>query len=120
MKRSLSAVAVVALVALVSACGSARSEVRTSNGGLLDCPSETIEYAVFDRSFDAPGSPLPDGALAILSWDLGEPPGNPHVESETDNEAVFVYTDADGSRVGRVAVVRPETGWFIQWTERCG
>ena len=52
----------VALIA-TSSCGvGARSEVVTSNGGILDCPSGTIEYAHFDRSFEAPGSPTPGGA----------------------------------------------------------
>ena len=111
--------AIVALMTLANACGSTRTEVQTNNGGILDCPSETIEYAVFDRSLEAPGSQLPSDALAILSWDLGTPPGDPQVESEIDDEVVFVYTDAEGNRVGRAVVIRPEAGWFIQETERC-
>ncbi len=119
MKRRTLACAIVAVTVAVSACSSTRTEVRTNNSTTLDCPSETVEYAVFDHNFEAPGSPLPSDALAVLSWDIGVPRGEPEVESKVGNEVVFVYTDADGNRLGRVVVVRPETGWFIQRTERC-
>lgn len=119
MKRWTTAAAVVALAAVVSTCGATRTEVRTNSGGILDCRSETVEYEVFDRSLEARGSPSPEGMLAALSWDLGEHPGELRVESESNDEVAFVYIGADGSRLGRVVVVRVDTGWFIQRTEHC-
>ena len=47
---------IVALVVMLAAssCGTGpRSEVVTNNGGVLDCPSDTVEYAHFDHSFEA-------------------------------------------------------------------
>jgi len=119
MKARGSAAVVVVLAA--SSCGmGSRSEVVTNNSGVLDCPSDTIEYADFDRSFEAPGSATPSGAFESLSPDLGLPPGTPAVEVKGPTSAVCLFTDSEGNRRGRVFVSKPETGWFIERTERCG
>lgn len=122
MKRQWTLAGAVVAIAVVGACGSSgeRTEIRTNNGGLLDCRSDTVEYAVFDRSLTAPGSATSADALAVLTEDIIRPPGNPEAESETTAEVVYVFTDEDGNRLGRVGIIRPETGWFVEWAERCG
>jgi hypothetical protein len=56
----------------------------------------------------------------LLGDDL-VPPGTPEMESESPNEAVFVYRDADGYRRGRAIVEqRDGAGWLPTQTERCG
>lgn len=96
------------------------SEVQTRNG-LLDCPSDLVQYSVTDLDVDALGSPTPDAALALLTPDLGLPTGVASVESEDVDDVVFVFTDSEGHRRGRVVVSRPGSGgWFVMATERCG
>jgi len=49
------------------------------------------------------------------------PPETPQVESESLREVVYVYTDPDGHRLGRVIVGQPyDTGWLATQVERCG
>jgi hypothetical protein len=119
-RRSWS-VALVALLALGS-CGDSIREVQTNGGGTLDCPSDTVLYAVVDPTPEA-GEPTPAEALAALTSasDPPVPSGRPEVASESDDEVVYLFTDSDGHRVGRVIVRRPlETGWSVVATERCG
>lgn len=111
----------LAVALAATSCGAGpRSEVVTNNGGVLDCPSDTIEYFHFDRSFEASGAPTSAAAIESLTPDLGLPPGTPTAEIEEPSATVFVYTDSEGSRLGRVFVSKPETGWFIERIERCG
>ena len=112
--------AIVAVVTAAGACGgSDLSEVQTNSGGILDCPSDTVLYATWDPVL-GPGSSLPGEALSVLAADR-MPLGTPQMESESTREVVYVYTDADGHRLGRVMVGRPyDTGWFATRTERCG
>lgn len=117
--RGRRVVAAVIVLTAFSACGDARSEVVTNNGGVLDCPSLAIEYAHFDRSPEAPGSSTPTRAAALLTPDLGLPPGTPTMESEGPASVVFIYTDGEGNRLGRVFVSNHDTGWFVDEVERC-
>ncbi len=119
MRRIGSSAVVVAL--LLSACGpSSRLEVETNSGGVLDCPSETILYAMVDGDLSKPGATTPLEAAA--AWIGGEflPDGIPSIESESGNRAIVVIVDFDGNRVGRVLMVHHETGWFVQSTAACG
>jgi hypothetical protein len=119
MKRWVLAGSILAVVTALSACGSQLSEVQTNSGGILDCSSDTVSYAMIEPVPEA-GSSAPDGALAGLGDDL-VPPGTPQVESQSLREVVFVYTDPDGHRLGRVIVGRPyDTGWLPTQVERCG
>ncbi len=97
------------------------TEVRTNNGGILDCVSSTVEYAHLDYGDDALGSATPVAAVTLLAGDRSiSPPGSPQTESEADDAAVFVYTDAAENRLGRALVIRLASGWVVLWTERCG
>lgn len=120
MKRWLLAGVLVALAASVSGCGGAeRSAVRTNSGGTLDCPSDTVAYFSITPSLEG-GAATPDGALALLEGDP-LPPGTAQVESEGTSEVVYVYTDSEGHRLGRVMVGQPyDTDWSALQTERCG
>jgi hypothetical protein len=114
-------VTVVAASVLVGACGPAiRTEVRTNSGGVLDCPSDTVEYSHFDYGPDAQGSATAIGALRVLTPDLGLPLGAPLVETEEDDTTTFVFTDDDGNRLGRASAVQMDGGWVVEETERCG
>jgi hypothetical protein len=114
-------VALAALLVLGS-CGDSIREVPTNGGGILDCPSDTVLYAVVDPTPEA-GAPTPAEALAALT-SASVPPvpsGIPEVASESDHEVAYLFTNSDGHRVGRVIVRRPfEAGWSVVATERCG
>ena len=100
------ALALLAILLITAACGpAARMEVGTNSGGLLDCPSETVEYAVFDYGADATGSATPVGALAIEL-----PTGIPQAVSEGDEAVVFEVIDESDNRVGRAMVIRLGNG----------
>ena len=108
--------ALLAILLITAACSpAARMEVATNSGGLLDCPSESVVYAVYDYGADASGSPTPAVAVAI-EFDAGVPQS----ESEGDEAVVFEVTDDDNHRVGRAMVIRLDNGWVVRWTERCG
>lgn len=95
MDRLALALTVVTLV--VAACGSGtRTEVRTNNGGILDCESEIVEYAQFDYGPDAPGSASPAESLTMLTADQ-RIPGSPQMESEAEDAVVFAYSDVQQS-----------------------
>ncbi|MBP1632773.1 MAG: hypothetical protein H6Q11_1061, partial [Acidobacteria bacterium] len=68
----------------------------------------------------AEGSVTSDEALALLTADNGRPSGSPQVESETDGNVVYLFTDPEGHRLGRVGVTLMPNGWFVGSTERCG
>lgn len=114
------AMTLVAVSVVVAACGSgARTEIRTDNGGLLDCTSETVEYFHMDYGPDAQGATTAANALLVLVPDRGRPPGSPQVETERVEAVTFVFTDGDQNRLGRASVIRLTNGWIVKWTERC-
>ena len=115
--------AVTLLVAslVASACGSGtRTAVRTNNGGILDCGSETVEYAHYDYSDDARGSVGPHEALTVFASDPAFPPGTPQIEADRGDGVVFVFTADADNRLGRALAIRLSNGWVVQWTEQCG
>ncbi len=86
--------------------------------GVLDCPLYW-QHGTADFFEDAQGSATAEEALALLT--LGLPPGTPQVESEATDEVVYLFTDAEGHRLGRVKVVLWQTGgWLVAETEECG
>jgi hypothetical protein len=115
------AVTLIAVSVVVSACVSGtRTEIRTNNGGRLDCTSDTVEYAHFDYGPDAQGATTAANALLALTADTGLPPGNPQIEVEQDVTATFAFTDDELNRLGRASVIRLTHGWVVKWTESCG
>jgi|SRR3990170_1804909 len=117
------AIPFTALTLLLSApaCGSAvgdRVEVRTGLGA-MDCPSDLWSYSTAEISLTAEGSESADEALALLTPELGRPAGDPEVEFETPDRVVYLFGDAEGSRLGRVVVIRMPNGWFMVTTEGC-
>ena len=93
----------------------------TAPTGVLDCPTEVFESSTSDVDVHAPGSPSADAALALLTVDLGRPPGDPRVEAATERQVVYLFTDQQGHRLGRVVVAQTASGgWFVEQTERCG
>ena len=122
--RTRQAVLLLIMLVVVTACSrsnpSGLIEIRGQSGGLLDCPSELWQYAVSEIATDAVGSETPQTALALLTPDLGLPPGTPQIESETAEQVVFVFNDLEGHRLGRVGIGHFDNGWFIAWNERCG
>lgn len=116
--KAIEGLLLVMLLAL-AACSGDLSEVDTNSGGTLDCPSDTVLYASIDPVPSA-STPTPSEALGLVG-DEFLPPGTPDVESQNEQEAVFLFRDTDGNRVGRVIVAeRGGTGWLPQATERCG
>ena len=116
--RLLAGVLLIVSLSL-SGCGQGkRSEVRTNNGGILDCPSATIEYASYSYGDDA-GSPTPEEAISLVESEPTFPSGTPQIETEQDNSVVYVFTDG-GNRLGRALLVELNNGWVVEWTERCG
>jgi len=114
----------VALVAIVllgaAACGDGLIEVPGVLG-VMDCPTEFWQRSTGEIPVDAQGSATPQEALALLTSDLGLPPGTPQVESEVPDEVVYLFTDSEGHRLGRVTVIRWQTGgWLVATTEACG
>jgi len=112
----------VALVAIVlmgaAACGDGLIEVPGVLG-VMDCPTEFWQRSTADFVADAQGSATPQEALALLT--SGLPPGTPQVESEAPDEVVYLFTDSEGHRLGRVTVIRWQTGgWLVATTEACG
>jgi len=112
---------VLAALLLLGSCGDSIREVPTNGGGILDCTSDTVLYAVIDPTPEA-GAATPAEALAVLDpASAPVPSGRPEVASESDREVVYIFTNSDGHRVGRVIVRRPfEAGWSVVATERCG
>ena len=88
--------------------------------GVLDCPGYW-QHSTADFFEDAQGSPTAQEALALLTSDLGLPPGTAQVESEATDEVVYLFTDGEGHRLGRVKVILWQTsGWLVAETEECG
>jgi hypothetical protein len=96
-----------------------RSEVTTPSGRMLDCPSDLIETATFDLLADAVGSDTPKAALDQFQT-VEHFTGEPTVEEQTSDKVVFVFTDIDGNRLGRVFVGLTDNGWFALGEEQCG
>jgi hypothetical protein len=122
MNRKVSWGAILAMLVAAGSCGGSIREVRTNSGGILDCRSETVAYVFLDSSPEA-GSAVPADALAVLAPDSVPPvpPGTPEVESASDLKVIYLYTDSEGRRVGRVVVEKPfGAGWSVTRTERCG
>lgn len=99
--------------------GDLRIEVSTPSGRTLDCPSDLIASGVFDLMADAVGSVTPQAALDRFQQ-VEHFPGEATVEDESTDEVVFVFTDTDGNRLGRVFVGLTDSGWFALREERCG
>jgi len=120
MSRWLPAGAMIALIALAGGCGGAeRSEVRTNSGFILDCPSDTVLYFGITPTVEG-GAATPDDALARVTGDP-LPPGAPEVEFGTPGQVVYVFTDSEGHRLGRVIIGQPfDTRWSALQAERCG
>lgn len=114
-------VALTAMVALVgTGCvGGIRSAVPTPSGRTLDCPSELIAFSTGDLLAEAQGWSTAQGAVDAYTQ-IDRPPGEPSLEEETAEEAIFVFTDDGGNRVGRFFVSLTGTGWFVLETEQCG
>ena len=116
--------AFLAVALLIAGCGDASpdvlSEVQAARG-FLDCPSDLVQYSTADLDVNAAGSATANAALDLLTPDLGLPPGVASVETQGGNEVVYLFSDSDGHRLGRVVVSRPGSGgWFVMSTERCG
>lgn len=99
----------------------ARRVVPTPWGNVLDCVDEQIAYTagVDPPIAEAVGWDEPEQALAAYG-ELDRPPGTPGVETASDTEVVFVFTNPSGDRLGRVSVRLWPRGWFIGWAEKCG
>ncbi len=109
---------------LIAGCGDPSpdvvSEVQAAKG-FLDCPSDLVQYSTADLDVNAAGSATANAALDLLTPDPGPPPGVATVETEGGNEVVYLFSDSDDHRSGRVVVSRPGSGgWFVMSTERCG
>ena len=118
----------VASVVTVILCGvllfgcageSARIEVTTPSGGLLDCPDENVAYS-------AGGLPDPAAVGAESAQDaldqlgLSRPPGVARVEATTSTEVTFLFENEDADRLGRVVAGLDDRGWFVVVLEKCG
>lgn len=109
------------LVILASACSSETLYEVEGYLGVMDCPNEYWAHSIPEIPDDAPGSPTPEEALALLTSGLGRPPGTPQVESQSPEGVVYLFTDPDGHRLGRASVFLWQTGgWLVGVTERCG
>lgn len=121
--RWRAAVVGLALLTASSACSdSGEVDLVEVQGydGVMDCPSEFFQHSTGDWDPNAPGSSTAEEALALLTTDMGLPPGVPQVESDSPDRVMYVFSDAQGRRLGRVVVARTAGGWFVATTERCG
>lgn len=112
----------VALVMVTACTGSDPSgliEIHTPMG-FLDCPSDLYQIGSSEIATESIGSGTPEAALALLTADLGLPPGTPQIESQTAEEVVFLFADPEGHRLGRVGIVHFVNGWFVGTTASCG
>jgi hypothetical protein len=118
MRRSAALVAIV----LLSATGCSGGLIEVPGYlGIMDCPSEFYQHSTGDFGADARGSATAQEALAMLTADMGLPPGTPQVESEAPDEVIYLFTSSEGHRLGRVLAIRLQTGgWGVADTERCG
>lgn len=104
----------------VAGCGpNPRSEVRTNSGGILDCPTDTILYAMFNNDVPGPGEPTPIAAAAVFIDSEWLKDGLPRLEGEPDGTAAVSIVDWEGNRVGRALVVEHDSGWHVQAIESC-
>ena len=105
----------------VEAATEDRVEVTTLSGHTLDCPGE--EWSWFEGGPDieeAIGASSAQEALEQLS-DYARPPGEPTVEEASPTEAVFLFLDDAGNRLGLVGMrLYPDRGWFVVLMEKCG
>lgn len=103
MRRSI---ALAVMVLLLAACSASRDVA-------LDCDPDAVVESSFDPDRNVPGFDEARDALAILSWSRGLPV----LESESDDEVVFVYVD-NGLRVGAAFVTPASDGWLVDalWT----
>jgi len=123
MRRWMYAIVALVLLAAVGGCGdSAGADLIEVAGlqGTMDCPAEQFQHSTGDWDHNAPGSPTAEAALALLTPDLGLPPGTPQVESDAPDVVRYLFIDAGGHRLGRVVIARTAGGWFVATTERCG
>jgi hypothetical protein len=111
------------LLAAASACGdSGEADLVEVQGvvGVMDCPSESSQYSTGDWDPNALGASTADAALALLTPGLGLPPGTSQVESDAPDEVMYLFSDLEGHRLGRVVILRTAGGWHVATTERCG
>jgi hypothetical protein len=113
---------VLALLVGTTACGGTGDagavEVQTGLG-VMDCPADEWDYRSWEIAATAEGSATADGALALLSPELGRPSGSPEVESVTTDRVVYLFRDSSGHRLGRAVAILLPNGWFVETTERC-
>lgn len=110
----------LALGLLATGCGpSPRSEVQTNSGGILDCPTDTILYAMFDSDVTQPGEASPIAAAAEYIDSEWLKDGLPRLEGDAEGRAAVTIVDWEGNRVGRALVVEHDSGWHVQATESC-
>lgn len=88
--------------------------------GVMDCPSEYWQRSTGDYDHNASGWATADAALALLTSDLGLPPGVARVQLDTGDRVLYLFLGSEGQRLGRVEVSRVTGGWIITSTERCG
>ena len=99
-----------------------RVEVTTLSGHTLDCPGEEWAYLAGGGPDieEAIGPASAQEALEQLS-DLDRPPGEPIVEEASPTEAVYLFLDDAGNRLGVVGMrLYPGRGWFVVLMEKCG
>ena len=93
--------------------------MRTNSGGILDCPNETILYAMFDADVSQPGESTPIAAAAEFIDSEFLKDGLPRLEGEPGGSAAVSIVDWEGNRVGRALVVEHDNGWHVRATESC-
>jgi hypothetical protein len=98
--------------------GSSRQEVSTPFGYKLDCYTESITSASGQIMPGTVGSESAQQAIDTFNGDA-RPPGEPSVEAQADGKVVYVFTDEDGNRLGRLFVAETDQGWFVFQMERC-
>ena len=106
----------------VEAATEDRVQVTTLSGHTLDCPGEEWAYLAEGgpQIEEAIGAASAQEALEQLRDDL-RPPGEPTVEEASPTEAVYLFLDDAGNRLGVVGMrLYPGRGWFVVLSEKCG
>lgn len=98
--------------------GSSRQEVTTPFGYKLDCITESVTSASGQVMPGTVGSESAQQAIDSFNGDA-RPPGQPSIEAQAEGKVVYVFTDQDGNRLGRLFVGQTQQGWFVLQMERC-
>ena len=107
----------------VEAATEDRVAVTTLSGHTLDCPGEEWDYWAEGgpQIEEAIGASSAQEALEQQLGDLDRPPGEPTVEEASPTEAVYLFLDDAGNRLGVVGMrLYPDRGWFVVLMEKCG